>query len=65
MLTWMAAGAKIFSMHHLDYFKSQAPERFQIFGGVDWSKWESMGDAFPEWAANRLKVQKERGRTGT
>jgi predicted TIM-barrel fold metal-dependent hydrolase len=50
--------------HHLDYFKARAPERFQIFGGVDWSKWESMGDAFPEWAATRLKAQKEAGAQG-
>ena len=49
---------------HLDYFKQPAPDRFKIFGGVDWSKWESMGDAFPEWAAGRLKVQKERGAEG-
>ena len=49
---------------HLNYFKEKAPERFQIFGGVDWSKWESMGDAFPEWAVGRLKVQKEAGAQG-
>ena len=24
---------------HLDYFKAKAPERFRIFGGVDWSQW--------------------------
>lgn len=50
--------------HHLDYFKAKAPERFRIFGGVDWSQWESRGDRFPEWAANRLRVQKERGAQG-
>jgi predicted TIM-barrel fold metal-dependent hydrolase len=50
--------------HHLDYFKAKAPERFRIFGGVDWSKWESKEDQFPEWAANRLKIQKERGAQG-
>ncbi len=49
---------------HLDYFKAKAPERFQIFGGVDWSKWESMGDGFADWAAGRLKVQKEAGAQG-
>jgi predicted TIM-barrel fold metal-dependent hydrolase len=49
---------------HLDYFKARAPERFQIFGGVDWSKWESMGDRFPDWAAGRLKVQKDAGAQG-
>lgn len=49
---------------HLKHFKEGAPERFQIFGGVDWSKWESLGEDFPEWAAGRLKVQKERGAQG-
>lgn len=49
---------------HLDRFKQPAPGRFHIFGGVNWSKWASLGDGFPEWAANRLKVQKERGAEG-
>jgi predicted TIM-barrel fold metal-dependent hydrolase len=49
---------------HLDRFKQPAPERFLVFGGVDWSKWDEKGDAFPEWAAGRLKVQKERGAQG-
>lgn len=49
---------------HLDLFKQAAPERFQVFGGVDWSQWPEMGSQFPEWAAARLKVQKERGAQG-
>ena len=49
---------------HLKHFKEGAPERFQIFGGVDWSKWQELGDAFPDWAAERLRVQKERGAEG-
>ena len=49
---------------HLDHFKNAAPDRFQIFGGVDWSKWRKMGDAFPEWAAKRLRAQEERGAQG-
>ena len=49
---------------HLDHFKDAVPERFQIFGGVDWSQWKDKGDAFPEWAAKRLHVQKERGAQG-
>jgi predicted TIM-barrel fold metal-dependent hydrolase len=49
---------------HLKYFKEGAPERFQIFGGVEWSKWESLGDAFPDWAAGRLRVQKAAGAQG-
>jgi predicted TIM-barrel fold metal-dependent hydrolase len=50
--------------HHLDTFKAKAPERFQIFGGVDWSRWKEMGNRFPEWAASRLNVQKEVGAQG-
>ena len=49
---------------HLDYFKQHAPARFQIFGGVDWSQWSERGDEFPEWAAARLRAQKERGAQG-
>ena len=49
---------------HLDAFKAKAPERFQVFGGVDWSRWKEVGDLFPEWAAGRLKVQKEAGAQG-
>ncbi len=49
---------------HLDHFKNGAPERFQIFGGVDWSQWKNKGEAFPDWAAKRLRLQKERGAQG-
>lgn len=49
---------------HLDHFKQPAPGRFQIFGGVDWSRWPEMGDHFPEWAAGRLRIQKEHGAEG-
>ena len=49
---------------HLKHFKESAPERFQIFGGVDWSRWDSLGDGFPNWAAGRLKVQKKAGAQG-
>lgn len=49
---------------HLDCFKAKAPERFQIFGGIDWNKWSELGAKFPDWAANRLKLQKERGAQG-
>ena len=49
---------------HLDHFKNAAPERFQIFGGVDWSQWKDKGEAFPEWVVKRLHLQKERGAQG-
>lgn len=49
---------------HLDHFKAAAPERFRIYGGVDWSAWPKYGDHFGEWAAGRLRIQKERGAQG-
>lgn len=49
---------------HLEHFKHPAPERFHIFGGVDWEKWAEKGNSFPEWAARRLQIQKERGAEG-
>ena len=49
---------------HLDHFKQPCPERFQIFGGVDWNQWQVKGEAFPDWAAGRLRIQKERGAEG-
>lgn len=49
---------------HLDLFKAKAPERFRIFGGVDWSKWAEQGKHFPDWAAQRLRQQVRRGAEG-
>ena len=49
---------------HLDLFKSAAPERFQVFGGVDWSQWPAHGDRFGEWAATRLRRQAGWGAQG-
>lgn len=49
---------------HLDYFKSAAPERFRIFGGVEWGKWPEHGNRFGEWAASRLRQQADRGAEG-
>jgi predicted TIM-barrel fold metal-dependent hydrolase len=49
---------------HLDHFKAAAPERFRIFGGVDWSQWPEQGDRFGEWAAGRLRAQAQRGAEG-
>jgi hypothetical protein len=49
---------------HLDHFKGPAPERFQVFGGVDWAQWPEQGNLFPEWAADRLRIQKARGAQG-
>ena len=49
---------------HLDHFKAAAPERFRMFGGVDWSQWPEQGDRFGEWAAARLRAQARRGAEG-
>jgi predicted TIM-barrel fold metal-dependent hydrolase len=49
---------------HLDHFKAAAPERFRVYGGVDWAKWPEHGDRFGEWAANRLRQQAARGAEG-
>ena len=49
---------------HLEVLKTKTAERFRVFGGVDWSKWIELGDAFPEWAANRLRVQASWGADG-
>jgi len=49
---------------HLDKFKSSYPDRFQVFGGINWEMWKTLGDAFPEWAASRLSVQQEIGAEG-
>jgi predicted TIM-barrel fold metal-dependent hydrolase len=49
---------------HLDHFKAQAPERFAVFGGVDFSRWAEHGDRFGEWAAARLREQVKRGAQG-
>lgn len=49
---------------HLDHFKTSAPERFRVFGGVDWAAWEEHGDSFGEWAAASLRAQAGRGADG-
>ncbi|HTP02972.1 MAG TPA: amidohydrolase family protein [Anaerolineales bacterium] len=51
-------------LRHLDTFKSKAPERFSVFGGVNWSRWQELGDRFPDWAAGRLRTQKQYGAAG-
>jgi predicted TIM-barrel fold metal-dependent hydrolase len=55
-------GEDIFDRHlrHL----SPAADRFRVFGGVDWGKWLQLGEAFPDYAVERLRAQKERGACG-
>lgn len=50
--------------HRLDKFKAAAPERFRIFGGVNWSAWPEHGDGFGEWAADRFRQQVAWGAEG-
>lgn len=49
---------------HLDLFKAKAPERFAMFGGVNWAAWPEHGNRFGEWAAERLRAQVRRGAQG-
>lgn len=49
---------------HLDYFKAAAPERFCLFGGVNWDVWPEHGDRFGDWAADRLRAQVAWGAQG-
>jgi predicted TIM-barrel fold metal-dependent hydrolase len=49
---------------HLDHFKAAAPDRFVMFGGVAWGEWVERGNAFPEWAAQRMREQARRGAKG-
>jgi predicted TIM-barrel fold metal-dependent hydrolase len=49
---------------HLDIFKKKAPERFAMFGGVNWQNWKEVGNRFPETAAARLRAQAARGAQG-
>ncbi len=49
---------------HLDHFKQPAPDRFAIFGGVDWQAWAEQRNRFPQWAAQRLREQAKWGAQG-
>lgn len=48
---------------HLDYLAPRG-DRFQVFGGVDWSRWPELGAGFPEYAARRLEAQQAWGARG-
>lgn len=48
----------------LDKFKAAAPERFRIFGGVNWAAWPERGTNFGDWAARRFREQVARGAEG-
>ena len=48
----------------LDHFKAVAPERFVVFGGVDWLAWPDHPHDFGEWSAERLRAQVAWGAQG-
>ncbi len=45
-------------------FKALAPDRYRVFGGVNWALWAEEGAAFPDRAAARLRAQAARGAEG-
>lgn len=49
---------------HLDHFKQPVPDRFAVFGGVNWDAWAEKGHRFPQWAAQRLREQAKWGAQG-
>jgi len=50
--------------HHLDYFKAVAPERFLVYGGIEWNAWSTYENNFGEWAAKQFRKQVARGAEG-
>jgi len=49
---------------HLDKLKSADPDRFRVFGGIDWNQWPERGDRFIGWAVVRMYEQAQRGADG-
>ena len=45
-------------------YKAFAPERYQVFGGVDWAKWTEEGHGFADKSAARFRAQVARGAQG-
>ena len=45
-------------------YKERAPERYRVFGGVDWAKWGVEGPAFADRSAQRFRAQVARGAQG-
>ena len=50
--------------HRLRVFKELAPDRYRVFGGVNWAQWADEGHRFADRAANRLSAQSARGAEG-
>ena len=45
-------------------FKAYAPDRYRVYGGVNWALWADEGAAFASRAAARLRAQAARGAQG-
>lgn len=45
-------------------FKAHAPDRYRVYGGIDWDKWADEGHSFADRAAARLAAQAARGAEG-
>lgn len=50
--------------NRLRRYKTLAPDRYRVFGGVDWGKWADEGHAFADRSAARLRAQAARGAEG-
>ena len=50
--------------HRLRTFKAYAPERYRVYGGVNWGLWGAEGHAFADRSAARLTAQAARGAEG-
>jgi len=49
---------------HIERLKNPYPDRFQVFGGLNWEMWKVLGDEFPQWASSRLRIQANKGAQG-
>ena len=56
-------GETIFDAH-LAHFKEPHPDRFLVFGGIEWDRWPAEGNRFGEVSARRLEAQVQRGAEG-
>jgi hypothetical protein len=45
-------------------YKEHSPERYRVYGGVDWAKWADEGSAFADKCAARFRAQVARGAQG-
>jgi predicted TIM-barrel fold metal-dependent hydrolase len=56
-------GREIYDSHWAR-FKEAAPDRFIMYAGVEWEKYQEMGNEFPDYACDRLREQVHGGAQG-